>query len=90
MLKLIRGLLSPRRVDMQQRRPAPWEKYPVGSKEWVEAHYSKAGGLAVTKHDLDLLHCNREWQAEYEQFIQAMIKLRRKINALRAGLNDNQ
>lgn len=65
---------------VKKPKPEPWEKYEVGSQEWIQAHYSENGALSVSKHDLLLLRQVKGQREGFKTFCKAMEKLQRKMS----------
>lgn len=59
------------------------EKYPVGSKEWVEAHRTKSGAYHVTAQDHKLLMQDPAWREGYRKYKQAVVHLNAVMQAKR-------
>lgn len=60
---------------MNGRKTMPWDKYPIGSKEWIESHTDKKGNTIITNEDLKALLNDPEWRKGYTTFKMALIHL---------------
>ena len=67
--------LTGEKKKVEKRKAKPWDKYTPGSKQWVDAHYKKTGGLEVSRQDVLMLMQDPEWRRERKKFFQEVRRL---------------
>jgi len=50
-------------------------QYPVGSKEWIEAHRTRTGAYHVTGQDIKMLMQDPKWREGYKRYKLAVLHL---------------
>lgn len=75
MVKYLKDTVRRLKNSVDNRKATPWDKYPVGSKAWIEAHRGKNGKYNINNEDLKALLNNPEWRKGYTRFKMALIHL---------------